>query len=91
MTGARLPRPGGLQHSAVLRERVLHTLRIAPTAAGELRRRFGARIDDVLPELRADGLIVRDVAGDWWLTPAGRTAARGPASTTTTTTTEATT
>lgn len=58
------------------RMQVLKCLRAAPTGGGALRRRIGKSVARVIAEMHSSGLIVRDCAGDWWLTAAGREALR---------------
>lgn len=58
------------------RLQVLKCLRAAPTGGGALRRRIGKSVARVIAEMHACGLIVRDSAGEWWLTAAGREALR---------------
>lgn len=75
---AKLPNPGiDLHRRDALRERLLRCLRAAPTPGGALRRRFGKSIQTVLADAHQCGLVVRDEAGEWWLTHSGREALKG--------------
>lgn len=77
LTGPKLANPEvGLDTKSHLKGRLLATLRAAPTRGGALRSRFGSRIAAVLADAHSSGLVLRDEAGDWWLTPAGREALR---------------
>lgn len=68
--------PGVARSRDEQRAALLHVLRLSPTPGGALRRRFGNRIGQAVADAHAAGLIV-SVAGDWYLTSAGRIAAKG--------------